>query len=120
MSGKAQANYQALVAEYALLIAKDRIGELRVEVGEGLGLRFSWLDHGDMNRVIGVAGPYRATALADKERDGVARIMAYSRLQRPWCDLVQTANPGRGEELVDGGSREGSSSTRSDALRRAA
>lgn len=76
MSRKPQTDDQALVPEYALVIAKDWICKLRVEGGERLGFLFAGLDYGDMDGVIGVAGPYieRLRQLKDprEERDNYA------------------------------------------------
>lgn len=57
MRSEPEANNQAFVAKYALLITENRICELRVEGREGLGLFLAGLNYRDMNGVVGVAVP---------------------------------------------------------------
>lgn len=57
MRSKSQANNQALVAEYALLVTEYWICKLRVEGREGRGLLFARLNNGDMDGAVGVTGP---------------------------------------------------------------
>lgn len=57
VSRESQPDNQPFVAKNTLLIAKDRVSELRVETGQCLGLFLVRLDQGDMDSVVGVARP---------------------------------------------------------------
>lgn len=55
VSGKSQANYQALIAEDLLIVAKYRVSELGMEGRKGLRLGLARLHDRNMERIIGVA-----------------------------------------------------------------
>lgn len=57
MRRQSEANNQAFIAKYGLLIAENWICKLRVESRECLGLFLAGLDYRDMNGVAGVTGP---------------------------------------------------------------
>lgn len=57
MGCKSQTDNQPSVAENLLLVAKDRIGKLRVKARKRLWLGFARLNDGDVNGVVGVASP---------------------------------------------------------------
>lgn len=57
MSRKAQANDQALIAKDALFVAENGVCELRMEGRQGFGFGLARLYYGNMDSVVGVAGP---------------------------------------------------------------
>ena len=54
---KPQADDQTLITEYLLVIAKDRICELRMEAVDRLDFLFAGLDDRQLNGIVGVASP---------------------------------------------------------------
>jgi hypothetical protein len=57
MSGETQSDNQALVTEYALLIAENGVCELRMKARKRLGFLLIRLDDGNLDGVVGVARP---------------------------------------------------------------
>lgn len=57
MSGKAQTNNQAFIAEDLLFVSENGVSELRVEGRESFRFRVAGLHHRDLKRIIGVARP---------------------------------------------------------------
>lgn len=57
MGGKSQTNDQALVAKDLLFIAEDWIGKLRMEGRKSIGFGLARLQDGDVDCIIGIAGP---------------------------------------------------------------
>lgn len=53
---------QTLVAEDGLGLAKDGIGEERMEAGDALGGIGAWLNEGDGDSLVGVRGPWSGGA----------------------------------------------------------
>lgn len=58
VSREAQPDNQALVTKNLLLIAKNRIGKLRMKARQRLGFFLAGLHNGDVHGVIRIAGPY--------------------------------------------------------------
>lgn len=59
MGGKAQSNDQAFIPKNLLFIPENGVGELRVKGRECFWLRLARLHNRDVERIIGVACPYK-------------------------------------------------------------
>lgn len=65
MSGKAQADNQALVSKNLLFISKNGVGELRVKGRESFWLRLARLHYRDLKRIVRVTRPWNPSVSAD-------------------------------------------------------
>lgn len=65
MSGKAQADNQALVSENLLFISKNGVGELRVKGRESFWLRLARLHYCDLKRIVRIARPWNPSVSAN-------------------------------------------------------
>lgn len=59
MCRKAQSDDETFVSEYLLIVTEDRVCELRVENLGCSRLVVSWLDQGELDCIVGIAGPYQ-------------------------------------------------------------